>query len=338
MEGINFLSAGTFVILPTKSNPKVFLSIDNRKQAALAFNLYNPFSKKAKILKACASFLCLYASPLKTLFLPTLSTNKSDFIRFLEDRLKITSLTSSVYIGTIKDKVVLQLQADNKVIGYLKYPLNTIGLKHVLNEKSAITILSANKLIDPYLLSATYKETPFLLLKELEGNIKQSKAHNIDLVLETYKKQQTYLLKEHPRILQLQHALKTNGFKDLLVILEHIGERSVALYHEVFEHGDFSPWNLIQTEKGCIPFDFEYFEEHGLQYLDKIKYHYQISYLLDGKVGSDLVEAVALKVNINEFLIVFKVFLIKEIINKYNTLESYDFENSLLKLLTDAKA
>ena len=51
-------------------------------------------------------------------------------------------------------------------------------------------------------------------------------------------------------------------------------------YLEVYEHGDFAPWNLMVTEKGIIPFDFEYFEEFGLEYLDEIKYHFQIEHFL----------------------------------------------------------
>jgi hypothetical protein len=338
MKDINFLSAGTFVVLPTKSNPKVFLSIENRKTAHLAFNLYNPFSNKAKFLKAVVKFLCFYCNPIAKILLPTIKTNKSDFIAFLEKSLKSASITSSVYMATIKDKVVLQLQADNKVIGYVKYPLNNIGLKNILNEKKAFDILSEKKLIDSYLLFDSYKETPFLILKEIDGEIKRNSSQDINLILDKYKKPKTFLLKEHPRILQLQEALKSNDLQIYLNVLGSVCATPKQVYHEVFEHGDFAPWNLIQSQKKCVPFDFEYFEEEGLEYLDAIKYHFQIEHLLNGKTGFELIDAMSSKVNIKEFMIIFQIFLIKEIINKHETSESYNFESSLLKIIQRAKA
>ena len=51
MEVIDFLSEGTYVVLPTKATPKVLLTINNSKLAKQAFKLYNPFSFKAKFLK-----------------------------------------------------------------------------------------------------------------------------------------------------------------------------------------------------------------------------------------------------------------------------------------------
>ena len=338
MKDIKFLSAGTFVVLPTKSNPRVFLSIDNRKIAQLAFNLYNPFSNKAKFLKAVVRFLCLYCNLIAKIFLPTIKVSKSDFIAFLEKTLEVSSLTSSVYMGTIKDKVVLQLQANNKVIGYVKYPLNDIGLKHVLNEKKAFDILSDKKLIDSYLLFDTYKETPFLILKAIDGDIKKNNNPNINLILATYKKPKTFILKEHPRIQQLQEDLKVHDLQNYFVVLEGVCNLSNQRYHEVFEHGDFAPWNLIKNRETCIPFDFEYFEEEGLEYLDAIKYHYQIEHLLNIKTGIELIYAISSKVDINEFMIIFQIFLIKEIINKHETSEPYDFESSLLNIITRAKA
>ena len=184
MKGIKFLSAGTFVVLPTKSNPRVFLSIDNGKVAKLAFNLYNPFSNKAKLLKAVLKFVCLHANPLGKVLAPTIKASKSELISFLEETLDTAPLTSSVYIATIKDKVVLQLQADNRVIGYVKYPLNDIGLKHVLNEKRAIDLLSKKQLIDSYLLFDSYNETPFIVLKGLDGKIKKNNNKDINIILD----------------------------------------------------------------------------------------------------------------------------------------------------------
>ena len=331
MEVIDFLSEGTYVVLPTKATPKVLLTINNSKLAKQAFKLYNPFSFKAKFLKTVVQFLCLYSNSLAKLILPTIKVSKSNFISFLENELKVSSLTSSIYIATIKDKLVLQLQTSNVIIGYVKYPLNNLGLKHLLNEKKAIEILSQKKITEPFLLSQTYNDTPFLILKELKGKIKEN--YNINIILNAYKKPQSFLLKEHPRIKQLCDTLITFNLQSYFNALEQICKSSQELYYEVFEHGDFAPWNIIESENESIPFDFEYFEENGLEHLDAIKYHFQIEYLLNGKTGKDLINSVSTKIVLKEFVIVFKVFLIKEIINKKETEQSFELEESLFKTL-----
>jgi hypothetical protein len=107
----------------------------------------------------------------------------------------------------------------------------------------------------------------------------------------------------------------------------------VTTYREVYEHGDFAPWNIIQTNTGLVPFDFEYFEEIGLEYLDELKYHVQIENLLKAKTGLELIDSISAKVNISEFQIMFQIFLIKEILTKTKGNESIGLEESLLQLL-----
>ncbi len=64
MNAIDFLSGERYIVLPTKSNPKVYLSIGNSDRAKLALNLYNPFSKKAIVLKRVTRILCVYGNAL----------------------------------------------------------------------------------------------------------------------------------------------------------------------------------------------------------------------------------------------------------------------------------
>lgn len=331
MQEIEFLSKGTYVVLPTKSNPRVLLSVDNCKLAKLAFKLYNPFSFKAKFLKKIVQFLCFNFNPLARIILPTIKVIKSDFIGFLENELNVSSLTSSVYIATIKDKLVLQLQSQNVIIGYVKYPLNKLGLKHLLNEKKAIEILSKKKLTEPFLLYETYNNTPFLIIKELEGEINIDNNLDIDLILNSYKKPQSFFLKSHPRIKQLSDMLINNDLQNYFTALQYLCELSQEVYCEVFEHGDFAPWNIIKSKSGSIPFDFEYFEVNGLEHLDAIKYHFQIECLLNGKKGQELINSVSAKIKLKEFKIIFKVFLIKEIVNKKESNQLFELEESLFK-------
>lgn len=333
-----FLSKGTYLCLPTKKRPKVFVAINNKQVSKNAFNLYNPFSKKAKVLKCILEFFCVRCNALSRLILPTTKAVKSNFIVFLEDKLKIQLITSSVYLATDKDKVVLQIQAEDKIVGYLKYPLNQVGVKHLLNEKRGLELLSNTFYEESYSLFGTYKDIPFLFMKPLLGQIDKESERGVYEVLDAFKKSEKYVLSEHPRLKQLEQKLQMYNLSNYISILKDVGASSSKEYVLVFEHGDFAPWNLIKTKNGCIPFDLEYFEENGLEFLDEIKYYYQIEHLLNGKKGGELIKAVASNVHAKEFIKLFKIFLIKEIINKHESSLAYDFENTMLKILLDETA
>ena len=108
-------------------------------------------------------------------------------------------------------------------------------------------------------------------------------------------------------------------------------------YKEVYEHGDFAPWNLIRTAKGTVAFDFEYFEEKGLQYLDDIKFYFQEQRLLEGKRDRDLVDAIRLKVPTEEFDLLFRIFLIKELCRMYEDGDPATFEENLFAGMDEYK-
>ncbi len=331
MNANDFLSERRYLLLPTSANPRVFIPIDDHKIADLSFDLYHPFSKKAKFLKCVMWALCVKLNTFANLLLPTVQGSKSEFLIYLESKLE-RKLTTSVYIATAKDKVVVQLQSNLKVYGYLKYPLSTIGAQRMLNEQQGIAILSKLNIVPDVLLNDRYLGMPFIIIQNLKGvigNIDDSKYHQ---VLNKLKKDNVYKLEEHPRIIDLKRKLIALNLPDIFDVLRGVISSSKNEYLEVFEHGDFAPWNLIYTKQGLIPFDFEYFEEYGLEYLDEIKYHFQIENLLHGKVGIELIKTISLNVGIEEFGVIFKIFLIKEIINKIESNESSAFEKSLLKL------
>jgi hypothetical protein len=330
MNATSFFSDQTYLVLPTKASPRVYLSIDNRKMAGKALMLYNPFSKKAKVLKAAVTFLSIYFNPLSKFLLPTIKAEKSLFIKFLEEKLN-TELISSVYLATAKDKVVLQLQDDKGILGYLKYPLTEQGKERLLKEKQGISEFAKKSVVPNLILDDVYGETPFILIQNIKGRIGHLDNKENQAILTAFIKETSFKLMKHPRILDLQSKLKQYGLTVYSNKLNQIISSSKNTYKEVLEHGDFTPWNLIRAEQGVVPFDFEYFEEHGLEHLDEIKYYFQIEHLLNGKKDVELIKAIATKIKIKEFQLIFQVFLIKEIVNKHGSTESYDFENSLLK-------
>jgi hypothetical protein len=115
--------------------------------------------------------------------------------------------------------------------------------------------------------------------------------------------------------------------------VESICMASTVKYHLVYEHGDFTPWNIVRVGEEYIPFDFEYFVEDGLEYFDTIKYYYQIGKLLEAKDGEELVEFVSTQVNIPEIKELITLFLIKEILRNKKENEPFEFEEALIKVL-----
>lgn len=336
MEVFEFLSEDTYILLPTKSNPKVYLNISTKEKAKLAFLLYNPFSKKGKILKRITAFLCVYYNSIAKVILPTIQGEKSPFLVFLEEKLN-AKLTSSVYIATAKDKIVLQLQNDNGIVGYLKYPISNLGEKRLINEQKGISSLAQKNIVPGLILCETFKKTPFFVLQNIEGEINDVDAIEYNVVLNAFKKDKKFMLVNHPRIFSLKSRLKSLDLEGLYNKLEHIAKASEKKYYEVFEHGDFAPWNLIKTKSGLVPFDLEYSEESGLEHLDVLKYHFQKQHLLYNKSGNILITAIDKATNILEFDLIFQIFLIKEIILKAEDNESFNLESSLLKTMNPIK-
>ncbi|MBU2947826.1 hypothetical protein [Zobellia uliginosa] len=333
MNTDSFFSLDKYLVLPTKANPKVFLAVTNSRKAKVAFELYTPFSFKTRFLKAIAKIAFInfnfFARKIVSKKLV-----KSSFISFLEQQFH-KDLTCSVYIATDKDKVVLQLQDASGVVGYVKYAINARGEKKLLNEKKGITILSRNNIVPKLMLEGVFEDSNYIILKKLEGNVQLFDTDEYQKILNSFKKDTSYKLSNHPRIITLKESLAKNDFKDLSKNLEKIIARSTLNYLEVYEHGDFAPWNLIQTKEGLTPFDFEYFEEKGLEYLDKIKYHFQIENLLNKKEGLVLIKALSEKIKLEEFNLIFQVFLMKEILNKFTYNESFKLETELLQFLKE---
>lgn len=215
------------------------------------------------------------------------------------------------------------------IIGYLKFGLNNDGVKRLLNEKNAIEILSKVNVVKPLILFDNYKGQPYLILKELTGDIEELTIDELNSLLIKLKKEKAFGLFEHPRVLQLRTQLdEQKDLQEYKVILNEICKSSKRKYLEVYEHGDFAPWNIIKSSNNCVPFDFEYFEEKGLEYMDLIKYFYQVGRLLRNYSKLKLVNYITNNIRITEIDL-----LIKEILKRKNDKENYQFEKELLKII-----
>ncbi|MEE9326114.1 MAG: hypothetical protein V3U71_02385 [Cocleimonas sp.] len=330
MKDTDFFSANKYIYLPTRKNPKVVLTIDSAVLSKNSFQLYNPFSSKAKTFKKVISFFFNKFNSITRFFWKVEKENKSVFIEYLEEELNL-SLISSIYYATAKDKVVLQLQtADAKIVGYLKYPISSIGIEHIETEHKAIKMLSAQGIIQDALLYGYYKGKPYLLLTNLDGKTGLFEKQQIETLLLKFDRGEKYSLTLHPRIINLKNSLIKLEIEDYIPLLEKACQKSQCKYKLVFEHGDFAPWNIVKVNGELTPFDFEYFVEDGLIGFDQIKYYFQIGRLIDKKEASDLITYIFNNIDLDEKEIVLILYLIKELIrNKEENVES-SFEIQML--------
>jgi hypothetical protein len=332
MKSKLFGSSNHYLYLPTKRSAKVILAVDNSKIAVNSFKLYNPFSTKAKLLKLCAKFLFVYLNPIMLFFLKK-SEGKSDLIAYLEGEFN-NKIVSSIYVSTIGDKVVLQLQTETaEVIGYLKCPLNKVGLQHLENEKNALKILSSKKIVKPYITYDNFDGYKFIVLRELSGEIGLVDRGQLDELLTLFHRDTTFCLQDHPRIVELRKQVCLNSKEEYVLIIDNICSRSQSQFALVYEHGDFAPWNIINNNGECYSFDLEHFIEDGIECFDLIKYYYQTGRLLKRLDCSKLVVFIQENIISPDISDLLKLFLIKEVLVKIAEGEGFSFEEQMLEYM-----
>jgi len=232
---IDLFSGNKYIALPTKKNPKVMLAIGGQAENEESFQLYNPLSVKAQILKKIA-----YHAPIFNTFVK----GKSEFISFLENKLG-QEITSSVYYSTCKSKVVLQLQSKGLVTGYLKLGTTERGNEFVQKEFSALSFLEGSfkpKVID----SGFFKEHFFVLIEPIKGVLKKPSQKDLNILLSKLKHfpVKEFKLSNHPRILSILNRLADCDMRNYIVLLEKIIVSDNSKYLLVYEHGDFAQWNI----------------------------------------------------------------------------------------------
>jgi hypothetical protein len=334
MRGINFFSEDTYVSIPNRKNPKVILAIGGKSTTKNSFKIYNPFSLKAKLFKRVVRYFYVNFNAIILELFNFDKYENSEFINFLNEEFQI-KFTTSIYNATLKDKVVVQLQSEGLVFGYVKYPINKLGLKNITNEINAIELLSKKGILNLQMKSMEFKGTPFFVLPELQGNIANIPDNEVLKLVESYKKEVLLKLDEQARIKEIKDFFIENELKNELEILENILKTSKEYYYEVYEHGDFAPWNIVKTKEGLAAFDFEYFTEKGLEYFDLIKYHFQVGRLLKGKNQADLYQYISQKISIKEIKEMLSLFLLKEIMSAYQQEKTAHFETQMLNFINE---
>ncbi|WP_298782532.1 hypothetical protein [uncultured Polaribacter sp.] len=334
MKGYRFITYNDYLCIPSRKNPKVILAIGSALQAKNSFQLYNPFSVKAKLLKRVLFFLSVNFNSIAKIIFSKKAIDKDKIVSFLEEKYQ-TEFISSIYNSTAGDKVIVQLQSENKIFGYVKYPLNERGKMFVENERKGIEILSHHKVIDTTVDSFIFNKTTFIVLPEIKGKVGFVDDLTAEKIIEPYKKEKKFLLIKHKRVQSILQELTELGFNKYVNLLNKITKSSNELYFEAFEHGDYTPWNILKSEEKYQTFDFEFFVENGLEYLDLIKFHYQVGKLLEKNGPEDLIKYLLSKIQIVEIKLLVSIFLLKEIVLRKMHSEDYAFEEKTLQIINE---
>ncbi len=316
-----FLSKGKYVLLPPGNYWKVILNVTDPDVRRGAFQLYRPFSLKAKLIR--------YFSLKFSFLFPKISISKTgEFIAFLENKLHYELLTS-LYRATDGNKYVIQLQDRKGIVGYCKASVTSLGKKRIKRELKAISILKKGAGFDipSVLLSGNYDNHYFIIYEPVEVETKILDLPKLYSILSFFRRYKLSF-EDHPRVRELyEFAL----FLDLHKVVKFLESWNNKSYWVVYEHGDFAPWNVILTRENRICLiDFELFEEQGFEDLDLIKYYFQVFSLL--KKRRNLIRDLTTKLGqfVNDFEIKFVLFLLSEMKRKKEENQDLSFYKSLL--------
>lgn len=210
---------------------------------------------------------------------------------FIEKINEVTNskvIDSSIYFSNdlLSRKVVLKILLSNGRSIFVKFGLNNIGRKRVRNEAYFYNLYKSSLLHSVI----KFNSIEYIILKDFgEADFSfnfQSAAFNHPGLGQ---KNEHISIYKHPRSESIISSMNLSGIPDLITFSRWCEIKLKASnYHtfSTFEHGDYTQFNIAQTEGANILFDYEYSIENGLFEFDLIHYLYQY-YTLICKVSSN---------------------------------------------------
>ena len=294
----NRLSSGSYVLLPTRKYPKVFL---NRSSFGNAMKLYNPFSLKGKVLKAIATFFPWFN---------LMYVEGSDFSNFVDNLLGFNA-TLSLYLATDSKKLVYQICKEDSIYGVLKISTSSDFNELVDTEIGALKFLGKETDVSvPHLmLEGDFQGCRFFISEYIEGCIGHVSDEEAFAIAKQLALGISVPLIETAIYKSVSDVLSENdSARELLERLPKDSIVNIALVH-----GDFTPWNIINA-KEFVLFDLERFDFAGLEQFDLITFFFQSGRFLYHLDGIELVDFVVDKIGKAFRFEVFVLFLFQYLI------------------------
>lgn len=329
-----FCSKSKYLKITRNKQPRYFLAIGTSRFSRNSFELLQPHSQKGRFLKL---FLLLFV---KIGFLNVLKkkSETSQFIKNMELYFK-TEIISSIYFSSDGLKAIIQLQSvtDNRILAYVKIALTSKGNNRIENEVRAIKTLMRANLIDHdfMLFHDLYEDRNFVVLKNQIKTEKYLSPSVCFSLLDEFKRGNPIELRHHPRIISLQQTLKHHGDLYLDSLISIAIRKSKTRYTIDYEHGDFTPWNIIATTTGPALIDFEHFNDQGISLFDTLKFFYQQCKLIMKLDPDEVYLYLKHRIKTEDFDNIFVIFIINEILILEVDKQSCALEYKLIAEIVD---
>jgi hypothetical protein len=265
----------SFVVLPSREAPRWVLPTDDAQQIAEAFQIYQPYTMKARMLKR------LLSGAIKIRWIRSLhprllvaSTNPLPIERL------VTALTGeprpsfalSLGSATRYSKLTVQVsRSDGVRLAYIKFPLTEAATTHVQHEAETLKLLSRFPALRPHipeLLHSGEWQGSYILIQTCgpsgRGPLAFSRAHE-DLLHTLWSVHRT---SKPVHVLVDEVAARWQKFAPRLnADWQQLGRRaleSASLGLDGIEipcgitHGDFTPPNTRVDKDRLFLFDWEY--------------------------------------------------------------------------------
>jgi len=224
-------------ILPGKNGPRLLFR-DGRPAARWQRSSFYPaFSRNALLFKSAMRLASALGFCLKVRGL----NQRNDLLFFLQQA-GIEDAHLSVMIGTPgpTQKAIAQVRVGQQVVAYLKYGISS-GARQRVRQEAAILRELPPGLAPSCLASGSLGRGEALLMEPLSGKAPSANAPVSFEFLARLIGDDVYSFAAHPwiQMMQAKRALCSEGYPELMR----------RIWPAAIMHGDFAPWNLIQSSE-----------------------------------------------------------------------------------------
>lgn len=299
-------------IKPPRGNKIFYFNLENNIVFNNSLELLQPHSKEGRLFKKYLKKSFLFFKIIKKVGLIKKKKGNEIFINSIHKQINFEGNQMSFYKSEDSDKIVIQIISNEFVKGYIKFPLNQKGVEKLKQEIQNYRFIK-NKDVTPKFFYCKFNSIPLLFVEKLIP----LRIDHFDLksFLKKLKSSEKYKLVDHPRQKEIKRKFfdATNN-QNLINMLDLRLSKNSNKFCVVFEHGDFTPWNLFQNENREVKIiDLEYSNPLGLEFIDEIRYYYSEEKLVQKKNEVNLYKLIQSKFDgIEDFNLVYILFLMEE--------------------------
>jgi hypothetical protein len=269
-----FLHMHRFAVLPSRKRPRWLLPLLEANQAASDFNLYQPFSPAARLMKSLIVRMRAHGwHALGRQSIVVASKEPLAIERLVTEITGEQRCTFALSLGTpgTYQKLTVQVShTDGSILGYLKMPITSSAGERLRNEAAFLRKLSTFPQLRPHipqlLFAGDWNNNTIVFQSPLDGEtgpvsftkLYQDFLHALQhceptriagkLLAERMAGRWEKLV---PRMASKWLALGREAFKTIMQ------ELSGATIPCGFHHGDFAPWNARVHRGKLFVFDWE---------------------------------------------------------------------------------